>query len=93
MNGGSLQTLLATTGRTTTVCFYLPVVKKKDADRGHVLTPTPCFTQPDTLTGKTQWTRPRANAFVIPLGLIQACIPFLVMLMRPYYSNARSYPA
>ncbi|OXC68647.1 hypothetical protein AYX13_02852 [Cryptococcus neoformans] len=25
----------------------------------------------NTLTGKTQWTRPRANAFVIPLGLIQ----------------------
>ncbi|WWC72523.1 uncharacterized protein I206_106485 [Kwoniella pini CBS 10737] len=26
----------------------------------------------NTLTGKTQWTRPGGNAFVIPLGLIQA---------------------
>jgi hypothetical protein len=25
----------------------------------------------DTLTGKTQWTRPGDGAFVIPLGLIQ----------------------
>lgn len=25
----------------------------------------------DTLTGKTQWTRPGGEAFVIPLGLIQ----------------------
>ena len=25
----------------------------------------------DTMTGKTQWTRPSDGAFVIPLGLIQ----------------------
>ena len=30
----------------------------------------------DTLTGKTQWTRPGGDAFVIPLGLIQVSLDF-----------------
>ncbi len=50
---------LVATGATTTVGFF-----------GLVLDNVDQFAI-DTLTGKTQWTRPGGDAFVIPLGLIQ----------------------
>ncbi|EAL23082.1 hypothetical protein CNBA6070 [Cryptococcus deneoformans B-3501A] len=44
----------------------------------------------NTLTGKTQWTRPRGNAFVIPLGLIQRnALPARSPVHKPSLPNTR----
>lgn len=71
-NGGNWPIRLGTTGAIITVRNILSSsLRPKDAFKRKRCIVLTSITQPDTLTGKTQWTRPGGDAFVIPLGLIQ----------------------